>query len=375
MANPGGHVASPSEQVALPTPQQGVWEAADDEIAVPARTADGRVIFVAVSRRNFLRGVGAAAAGVAAAPTVAQANPVSPALASAEVHPVEHLEQVRRALVDADNMFGPGQVIPTVHEKIRLIQAIRQSHKGADQKALMRAQTQFGEFAGWLHQDSGDQEAAQRWLDRALQWSHGAGDSELTTFILARKAQLSGDLADPMETIDAADAALASAAPGSRLAAVAATFGAHGHALGGDRAATERAYDQARELLAESNDDSWAPWLDHAYIDVAMCRSLTFVGNYQGAAEGYQRVLDSLPIPFHRDRGVYLARAANAHAGAGEVDQAGALGMQALAIGVETRSGRILTELNELNTALSQTDAAPPQEFREAMRDTLAREL
>lgn len=272
-------------------------------------------------------------------------------------------------------MFGPGQVIPTVHEKIKLIQAIRQSHKGTDQKALMRTQTQFGEFAGWLHQDAGDNDAAQRWLDRALQWSHGSGDSELTTFILARKAQLAGDMAEPMETIDAAEAALASATPGSRLAAVAATFGAHGHALSGDKAATERTYDQARELLAESSGDGWAPWLDQAYIDVAMCRSLTYVGNYRGAAEGYQRVLDSLPIPFYRDRGVYLARAANAHAGAGEADQAGALGLQALAIGVETRSGRILTELDDLNTALTQTDAAATQEFRAAMHDTLAREL
>jgi hypothetical protein len=60
-----------------------------------------------------------------------------------------------------------------------------------------------------------------------------------------------------------------------------------------------------------------------------------------------------------RDRGVYLARAAAAHAGAGVPEQAATTGMQALAIAGDTNSGRILQGLVELDGALTRWKQVP----------------
>ncbi len=50
----------------------------------------------------------------------------------------------------------------------------------------------YAEFLSWLHQDLGNTDAASYWLDRALQWSYTVGDDDLTTYVMARKAQLAG---------------------------------------------------------------------------------------------------------------------------------------------------------------------------------------
>src|ERR1019366_7398058 len=101
------------------------------------------------------------------------------------------------------------------------------------------------------HQDSSDFRAAQFWLDRALEWSHAAGDHELATYVLARKSQLAGDMRDA--------AAAGMARRGSRLQATAATYGAHGYALNGQTVACLRAIDGAREMAADLEDDPASP--------------------------------------------------------------------------------------------------------------------
>lgn len=76
---------------------------------------------------------------------------------------------------------------------------------------------------------------------------------------------------------------------------------------------------------------------------------------------------------YHRDRGVYLAREAAAYAGAGEADHAADIGIQALAVGTETRSGRIFAELATVETRLTRAAASPPvRDFTDAMNATVA---
>jgi hypothetical protein len=177
-----------------------------------------------------------------------------------DLNPVEHLEQMRRVLIDSDNIFGPAQVIPTVTQQVKLNEQLRKSLRGADQRGLLRMQAMYSEFNGWLHQDLGNAEEAERWTDRALVLSHGARDHELTVYILARKAQIAGDLGDSLGAIDLGTAAEGMAPAGSRLAAVAATFAAHGYTLNGDLDGTKRAYDHAHELREGLQPDPTSPW-------------------------------------------------------------------------------------------------------------------
>ena len=378
VANQPLDVASRPAGLPLDGSHAGTWDVGE-EVSVPARTPDGRIIFVSIPRRAFLQGLGAATTLGAAALGVS--GPAAGRLklpAAPDRAPVEHFEQIRRVLVDNDNLFGPASVIPTTEAQIKAIQRLRQERDGADRQALQRVQAEFAEFAGWLHQDAGDHRAAQYWTDRALEWSHIIHDRDLTVYVLARKAQLAADMNDPLEAIDVAEAAAAMAAPRSRLAAVAATYAAHGHALNRDRSSALRLYDQAHEALAAMDPDPsspWGVWLDSSYIEVHKAGSLAALGDHRGAAAGFEAAIASLPSGYHRDRGVYLARAALAQAGAREAEHATTLGLQALAVGLETSSARIMNQLGQLDGVLAQSRTQRVAEFREALRDVVVKQV
>lgn len=383
VANPPLHVAKQGELLAVSSTEAAPSDTGDDEVSIPARMSDGRVIFVNVSRRYFMTGVAAAAVGSAlpaaqSAISNATALRAAGATSAPDINPVEHLAQMRNLLIDSDKIFGPAQVLPTVTQHIELIHSLRSGRKGADQQTLLNIHASFAEFAAWLHQDLGDYAGAERWLGRALEWSHGTGDADLTSFILARGAQLAGDVGDPERVIDLAYAAGNIARPGSRLAVIAQTYAGQGHALRRDAHSTHQAYDHARELLADVQDDPsspWGPWMDLAYIGVQESRSLAVVGEYEAAAEGFQAAINALPPDYRRERGLHQARAARAYAGVGEVEESSKLGLESLVIGLETRSGRILTELTALDHDLQGWNTSAVADFKNAMAQSIGRQV
>ena len=371
-AYPPGHEAYPLPGVDFAPPANALSDGTDDGgVVVPCRTADGRIIWVTVPRRTFLLGGVAAAAGAAVAPAV---RALIPAGAVAGPSPIEHLRRMRRVLIDSDNLLGPRHVIPTAHEHVQVIQQLRAGRAGADGRTLLHLQAEFAEFTGWLHQDSGDFRQAQYWLDRSLEWSHAVGDPEMATYVMARKSQLAGDMHDPQAAIDLADAAASMAHPGSRLQATAQTYRAHGLALASEQTGALRALDEARALADHpgNGDSPWATWLDGAYVDVQRGRCLALLGSHEQAAEVFQQAIRDLPDGYRRDRGVYLAREAQAHAGAANPDQAAATGMQALGIAAETGSGRIINELAQLDGQLAHWDSVPAvADYREALTSVI----
>ncbi|GAA4978165.1 hypothetical protein GCM10023205_52650 [Yinghuangia aomiensis] len=373
-----GHVASSSGHVASSVATLDVVGfdpgPSDEEVTLPCRTADGRIVYVSLPRRAFIgmgMGLGAAAA---AAPAAFGAPQVSPAPAvvhrAANANPVQHLNQLRMVLIDSDNMMGPRPVIPTVEAQLNVIYQLRQEHTGADGRALAKVHAEYAEFAGWLYQDAGELRTAQYWTDRALELSHTAGDHELAAYVMARKSQLAGDARDPLMALDMAQAASGLVRPRSRLEAVCATYAAHGFALRGDTNGCLRSLDEARTLLTRLDDDPsspWGVWLDAPYIEVQRARCLADLGQHAKAAEAFRAEIDRLPAGFHRDRGVYLAREAAALAGCGEPEQAAAIGMQALAVAADTQSARIVRELVTLDTSLAAWSGVPAVgEFRES---------
>lgn len=321
-----------------------------------------------VNRRDVLRGLGAVALG-AAAPAV----PLSQLWPSAP--PLDHFRRVREVLIDSDNMFGSKQVLPTAYAQIELLQRLRRGAQGSDKQAVLAVQVQFAEFAAWLHQDQSEYELARSCTDRALEWAHMARDAELTTIVLARKSQLAGDMQDAMTAIEVGEAAAHMAPSDTRLAAVATTYAAHGHALAGDADASSRQYARAHELVAATAVDpesSWGVWLDDAYIEAQRARSLVVLGQYDSAAEGFEQAMADLPSGYPRDRGVYLARAALAYAGTKDADRASQLGMEALAIAVDTQSGRISDALRRLDQILVPQGGVEARAFHDAMRNANA---
>jgi Helix-turn-helix domain len=369
VANRAADVANPPPPGALAPPGQAPWEM-DAEATILVRDHDGRIMPVNVPRRLFLQGAGAAALGAATGCITLPA-------ATSQCSPAEHFLLVRKTLADNDNLFGPRHVIPVATSHAGALQQMRAASRGADQQQLLQIQTQFADLLGWLYQDSGDFRAAQYWMDRALEWSHLAADIDSTVFVLARKSQLAGDMGNPREAIDVAEAALKLAPPHSQLGSVAATYAAHGYALAEDRAGCDRRYDDARSILGQADSDNspWGQFFDLPYIAVQRARSLAVLGDHHAAADGFRSAIGNLQHGYHRDLGVYLAREAISYAGAGEADHAADLGLQALAIGTQTRSARIFTELTRLDDLfVPQSTARHASQFHIAMKETVLRQ-
>ncbi len=363
------------ETMAGQLPGDGSGEAAGGSLVVPCWSA-GRISWVTIDRRTFLsRGGSAALAAVAAAalPSLPGERRLAAVAASDGRTPVEHLAALRRVLIDSDNQLGSGAVIPIVENQVDIIRRLLDGRSGGDRRALLTLQAQFAEFAGWLHQDARGFQPAQYWLDRSLEWSHMAGDRELTTYVIVRKSQLAGDMGNAADAADLADAAAHMAIPRSRIAATAACFGAHGYALAGQQAAAERSIDHALELAVGVDDGSpWAVWLDEGYIQVQRGRCLDALGQHGPAAAVFGEAIAKLPQSYRRDRGVYFARQALACARAGEPEQAAAAGMRALDTAGDAQSGRVTGELSDVGAALARWQRLPDvARFRDALADVI----
>jgi hypothetical protein len=194
---------------------------------------------------------------------------------------------------------------------------------------------------------------------------------DLVTYDMVRKAQLAVEIHDSVEAIDLSDAVRHLAPPRSRLRAMGALSGAHGHALRGERTACQQAYDAAMDLVGGPRDDSPGQrggWLDATYVQAQRAHSLSVLGDHRAAVEGFTRAISVLPPTFRRDRGVYLTRSAVAHARLGEPEQAAATGLRALPIAAQTGSARILGELVTLDADLRRWHTVPEViEFRETL--------
>jgi tetratricopeptide (TPR) repeat protein/transcriptional regulator with XRE-family HTH domain len=342
--------------------QTGSGDDDTDTVVVPCRI-NGRIVFVPVPRRAVLAS-SLAGLAVTALPTPASAHAVAD-LGS----PAEHFAQLRRVMIQTDNLIGPRHVLPALQQHLAQLAHRRRTARGSDAAQLLALETRYEELAGWLAQDIGDDRTAHGHTARALDASHISGDTDLTAYILGRKAQLAGDTSHPADALGLATAARRTARPGSRLEVIAVLHTAHAHAVLGQERQALGQYDTALTLLGRADDDGvWGSWLTESYIGTARARSLAALGQYGQAAAGFDAALAALPGSYRRDRGVYLARAARAHAGTGDTTRAAQTGLQAVGIAAETGSARIITQLDRLDQTLApaaRDDAVT--EFRAAL--------
>jgi hypothetical protein len=334
-----------------------------DTVDVPYRDSTGRIIYVSVPRRVFMASAGLAAFAAAV-----------PGTDLREMHPADHFLRARAALRDTDNLYGPRDVVPLVTSQLQIMDRLAHQLRGEDRRRLLVPQIQFADLLGWLYQDSCDYASACHWLDRSLEWAHLLGDTTSVVFILSRKAQLATDNSEAGEAIALAETAMRHAHDNDLLRSVAATYGAHAYALDGDATTSGRLYDDAHSSLPpqSSNGTPWAKFLDHGYIDVYRAQSRAALGENDAAAEGFAYAISQIRPDYYRDRGVYIAREALCRAAGHDLDHAASLGLQALTIGAETRSARILTELATLDRAFT---AAPVSHATTRFQDALAQAL
>ncbi|MGH8904513.1 MAG: hypothetical protein ACRDYA_23230, partial [Egibacteraceae bacterium] len=365
---PGGQVT--------PGAYAGGWSPAygPGTLVVPVLTWQGKVVFMPIDRRALLRAGGAAAFPFGASsgvewPRLARAVQ-APERVDAEI--VGYLQRVLEEHGAVDNLRGGRHLVEVVAAQMRFVDHLRRGARGEVRDELLTVAARYAEFAGWLHHDAGDAQAATYWSDRAMEWAQEAGSDVCVSSILSEKSNQAKGQGDADRAISLARAAQRTVGPlPPRTRAVAVQQEAQGHGLAGDELACHSLFDGALELLAvaeRDQDPGPGRWCTEAHIEIQRATCWLRLGRPQQAIGLFERQLAVLPARYYRDRGVYLARQAIAHAANHDPDQAVAVGHRALAVGRETGSARIFAELHRLDTGLAGwPDLAAVAQFHEAL--------
>jgi transcriptional regulator with XRE-family HTH domain len=269
-----------------------------------------------------------------------------------------------------DNLLGPAHLLALTKLHLQFIGELLTVAAGEGRTELLTVGARYAEFAGWLHQDTGNPQAAVYWSDRAMGWAQAAGNDLMVSYVLMRKSNQASSQGDANRTLGLARAAMRGQDRLSpRARALALRQVARGHALSGDPTGCARALDAARDQAAASKDQGeedriLTGYCTPAFIEMEAADCAMLLGQPHQAVVTFQHGLATLPAQYQRDRAVNLARLAVAYAASREPERACAVAQEAAAIVHSTWSARAVAELRRLPTLLSAwPDLAPVAEL------------
>ncbi|MDQ3701436.1 MAG: helix-turn-helix domain-containing protein [Chloroflexota bacterium] len=286
-----------------------------------------------------------------------------------------HLRRVLAEYASLDNLIGPSSLLAVVPAQLAAVEQLLGDASPDASGELLGVAARCAELAGWVYQDAGDLRAADRWTARAVDYALAGGDARLVSYVLMRRSNVASDAGDAPRALGLAQAALRE---GDRLTpqlrAVALRQEAHGHALRGDGPACARALDEAMgEVLAGGSPEpefDLTAYCTPGYVGMEAAACWIQLGQPKRAIATFDDRLATWPAGYKRDLGLCLARLAVAHAADGDLEQAQAVGQQAIAVVQQTHSARTLRELARLDTLLRQWGSMPEAtELTRALRE------
>jgi transcriptional regulator with XRE-family HTH domain len=292
---------------------------------------------------------------------------------------VEMVRQITGAYRTLDNQFGGGHVRESV---VRFLDAevavlLRGRYDSRTGTALLSAAAETTQLAAWSSYDAGLDGLAQQYMVQALRMAAAAGDRPLGAEILAAMSHQAAYLRASTEAVDLARAA-GRAAADAGLAAIqaeSAVLEAQGHASGGDEAACAVALDRAERALDRADrtsDPQWIGYFDESYLAAKFGHCFTALGRGDLAQRFAARSLDMDGRRYARGRQFNLALLAVAHAQAGELEQASAVGVEAAEAAEGLHSARAKHYLTDLADRLAPHVGLPAvQAFNERVRPVL----
>lgn len=255
-----------------------------------------------------------------------------------------------------DNLIGPRALLPVITAHVSTVNALRKQVTGKAMDELLAIEAGYAEFAGWLSHDSGDLDSAKRWYNYAYETANAAGDERMSAFVLTRRAVQSIGEGDArygakLARMAQRDDSITTA----RVRALAAQTEAVGHAISGNHSDTDRALDIAVHLtelgsgVLPDGDPSVGRYCEPGlYLKITNAKCQLELGRAESAISAFRDVLGSLPSSYHRDRGNYLARLAQAYALAGEPVDACIAIEESLGIALATGSTRTFADLEKI---------------------------
>jgi hypothetical protein len=292
---------------------------------------------------------------------------------------VAAIQQVAASYRELDNRLGGGRVrgavVQYLHAEVAPLLADGRFDGQAGSR-LAGAGAELAQLAGWIAYDAGLHGHAQRYLTLALSFAHHAGNDGLGAEVLAAMAHQAVYLARPGEAVDLARAAQATArrAGLATLLAECHVMEAHGHAAGNDARACARALASAETAFgkaARDSDPAWLRYFDEAYLAARMAHCFRALGE-PAHAERYARRSLHMDGRFVRGKAFNLALLATALADQDDVEQACAVGGQALTVAAGLRSARSICYIKDLQRSLRRrADAPAVRQFSERVAECL----
>ena len=273
----------------------------------------------------------------------------------------------------ADRHLGPFRLIPTAVTQYELLCELANAADGPIRPRMWALAAGYSAFIGWLYQDSGDMEQSVRWHDVMIERAHRSLDSQLVAFALHNKAMLHVDMRDGPGAIDLAQAALAQPGLCAKVQVLALQQMAHGASLTGRadaRRECDRLLDEADALIGQVDDPY--PWggacQTPGYLEVQRATCYVRLGAAAEAAPLWAGLFAAMPLA-RRDRGVFLARQAQAFADQREPERAVEAAREVAVIARDTGSVRMRRELTELQRRMAPwAEDRPGRDLVEALR-------
>lgn len=320
----------------------------DGEVWLMQLGQDGSNAFHPVNRRSLL------SAGAASLLTFNSVN-VNISVDTGTATLLEASRSLFREFRRMGQTTAPGTLLPSLIAQTHSLQQMA-AHNGARTRSdLLTLASRYAEYAGWMAQESGNDEAALWWTGKAVELAAAGGDHDLATYGLARRALISLLRGDSAEAVELAGRALESDVS-PRVRGLAAQKLAQAHAVAGDYDACMRSLDRARELLAKDSSDSVQPIIGASHLPdvVSMFTGwcLQELGRPEQAAETLEVQTAHLPDHALRSRSRYGVRQALAHATAGDIDQACSVARSLLGSVALVHSATITADLHRLARTL-----------------------
>jgi transcriptional regulator with XRE-family HTH domain len=322
----------------------------DEEVWLMQLPADGQGWFQPVSRRQII------VAGAASVPAISLGGQGLPVNADGST-----LIGIFRSIFDQYRRLGqtvaPGMLLPALIANTYTLQELSKETGSRTRQGLLVLSSRYAEYVGWLVQETGNEQAALWWTQRAADLAAAGDDHHLAVYGLIRQALITLYRGQAAQTIALAQRAQGSEVP-PRIRGLAAQREAQGHALAGDYDACMRSLERARTLLARQVSDPDEPVIgttnlaDSAEMVSGWC--LHDLGRPRAAAEVIDRQLARVPRQATRTRVRYGVRSALAHAVAGDLDRACYLTAQLLDSVGTVGSATIAMDLRNLARTLSR---------------------
>lgn len=343
LAKPSSHT---SETNADAGPDQWTW--------ITRSPSDGRTQFQAFSESAARDGVPAASAAWTLDPPVGAIHDAASPIIRFRALLVEYRK--------LGQVADPGSVVHSVIQSLDSLRTLAARTSGADRRAALSLAARFAEYAGWMAQELGRDQAAIFWTDRCADFARAANDRELVGYTLVRRAELFLYQDDGSSTVEFA-AQVAKLFTDTYIGALALQREAQGHAIIGDERACMRALESARELEAATAVASGDTRLGSTFmprpLDYVTGWCLHNLGRSSSAAEVLAAQLDLVSLTALRARGRCAARLALAYAAGGDVIRAAATIDPVLGAASQIDSATLRSELRLLKREFSRWRRCP----------------